>query len=195
MKLDTKEILRLGLILCVICLVSTALLAWVKEITAPKIVAQRLLAAEESRKEVLPMAETFEALDAAGLKKLQEADAAIVEVFVGKKGSAVVGYFVKAAPAGYAGGVEIMTGIDNDGTIVNVKMGRNSETPGLGTVIGEPAFTSQFKGKGTADSLEVIKTPVAGEKQIIAVTGATITSRCMTNGVNSAIKAVKALEK
>lgn len=190
-----KEIVKLGIILLIICFVSTALLALAKEITEPKILEQRTLAAEQSRKEVLPAAETFEALDPAKLKELQAADATIAEVFVGKKGSEVIGYFVKATPSGYAGAVEILTGIDNEGKIVNVKMGKNSETPGLGTVIGEPKFISQYIGKGAAGPLELIKTPGANETQVTAVTGATITSRCMTNGVNSAIAAVVTLKQ
>lgn len=195
MKLDMKEIIKLGIILLIICFISTALLAIVKEVTEPKILEQRQLAAEQSRKDVLPLAETFEALDADSLQKLQTADATIAEVFVGKKGSDVVGYFVKAKPSGYAGAVEILTGIDNEGKIVNVKMGENKETPGLGTVIGEPKFVSQYVGKGATGPLELIKTPDANETQITAITGATITSRCMTNGVNSAITAVMALKQ
>ncbi len=195
MKLDMKEIVKLGIILFIICFVATALLAYAKEVTEPKILEQRKLAAEQSRKDVLPLADTFEVLDEAGLKALQGTDATIAEVFVGKKGSDVIGYFVKAKPSGYAGAVEIMTGIDNEGKIVNVKMGQNTETPGLGTVIGEPKFVSQFTGKGVTGPLELIKTPDASETQISAVTGATITSRCMTNGVNSAIKAVMALKQ
>lgn len=190
-----KEIVKLGIILLIICFISTALLALAKEVTEPKILEQRTLAAEQSRKEVLPAAETFEALDETKLKELQATDATIAEVFVGKKGSDVIGYFVKAMPSGYAGAVEILTGIDNEGKIVNVKMGKNSETPGLGTVIGEPKFISQFIGKGTAGPLELIKTPDAGESQVTAVTGATITSRCMTKGVNSAIAAVATLKQ
>lgn len=195
MKLDMKEIVKLGLILLLICFISTALLAIVKEVTEPQILAQRTLAAEASRKEVLPIADAFEALDEAELKKLQETDATIVEVMLGKKGNDVVGYFVKAKPSGYAGAVDILTGIDNDGKITNVKMGENKETPGLGTVAGQPKFISQYIGKGVSGGLELIKTPDAGESQITAITGATITSRAMTNGVNSAITAVMALKQ
>lgn len=195
MKMDMNEIVRLGIILLIICFISTALLAFAKEVTEPKILEQRQLAAEASRKEVLPLADAFEALDGAALQKLQQTDATIAEVFVAKKDNDVVGYFVKAKPSGYAGAVEIMTGIDNDGKIVNVKMGQNTETPGLGTVIGEPKFTSQYAGKGANGPLELIKTPDANDQQITAVTGATITSRCMTNGVNSALTAVTALKQ
>jgi len=195
MKLDMNEIVRLGIILLIITFISTALLAFAKEITEPKILEQRQLAAEANRKQVLPLAETFEALDEAGLKGLQGTDPTIAEVFIGKTGGETVGYFVKALPSGYAGAVEILTGIDNDGKILNVKMGTNKETPGLGTVIGEPEFTSQYTGKGASGPLELIKTPDASDMQITAVTGATITSRCMTNGVNSAITAVMALKQ
>lgn len=195
MKLDMKEIVKLGIILLIICFVSTALLSIVKDITEPKILAQRQKAAEENRKEVLPTAETFEVLDEAGLKKVQDADATIAEVYLGKKGSDIVGYFVKAKPSGYAGAFEVLTGIASDGRIVKVKMGENHETPGLGTVAGGEKFTSQYIDKGSAGSLELIKTPDASDTQISAVSGATISSRGMTNGVNSAIEAVLMLKQ
>lgn len=195
MKLDMKEIVKLGVILLIICFVSTALLAFAKEATDPKIMEQRQLAAEESRKQVLPLADAFEALDTAQLADLQKTDPTIAEVFIGKKGGEVAGYFIKATPSGYAGAVEILTGIDMEGKIVNVKMGSNKETPGLGTVIGEPKFTSQFTGKGAGGILELIKSPDASDQQVTAITGATITSRAMTNGVNSAITAVTALRQ
>lgn len=195
MKLDMKEIVKLGVILLIICFVSTALLALAKEITEPKILAQRTLAAEQSRKDVLPDAEAFEPLDGTKLKELQATDATISEVYLGMKGGDIVGYFVKALPSGYAGAVEIMTGIDGEGKIVNVKMGKNSETPGLGSRIGEPDFTAQYVGKGASGEIELIKTPGANESQVTAITGATITSRCMTKGVNSALAAVSTLKQ
>lgn len=195
MKLDMKEIVKLGIILLIICFVSTALLAIVKQVTEPKILEQRQMAAEQSRKEVLPDAESFEALDEASLQKLQAADPIIAEVYLGKAGSDVIGYFVKAKPSGYGGAVEILTGIAADGKIVNVKLGQNSETPGLGSTIGEPKFKSQFNGKDASAPLELVKGAASADNQISAVTGATITSRAMTNGVNAAIKAVLALKE
>lgn len=193
MKLDMKEIVKLGIILLIICFISTALLAIVKEITEPKILEQRKMAAEQSRKDVLPAAEAFEALSEGDLKELQVTDATITEVYIGKKGNEIVGFFVKAMPSGYSGSFEVLTGIDAEGNIVKVKMGANKETPGLGTVAGGEKFTSQYIGKGNQGILELIKTPDASETQITAITGATISSRGMTNGVNSAIAAVKAL--
>lgn len=193
MKLDMKEIVKLGIILLIICFISTALLAIVKEITEPKILEQRKMAAEQSRKDVLPAAEAFEALSEGDLKELQVTDATITEVYIGKKGNEIVGFFVKAMPSGYSGSFEVLTGIDAEGNIVKVKMGANKETPGLGTVAGGEKFTSQYIGKGNQGVLELIKTPDASETQITAITGATISSRGMTNGVNSAIAAVKAL--
>lgn len=195
MKLDFREIIKLGLTLFLICFISATLLAFVKELTEPKIDEQKALAAEQSRKEVLPDADTFEALDKQKFKELQGKEEKLAEIYVAKKGDEVIGYFVKALPSGYGGAVEIMTGIDTEGKIVGVKMGDNQETPGLGSVIGEPKFRSQFPGKGANGPLTLIKKPNPGDDEVSAVTGATITSTGMTNGVNMAIEAVKALRE
>ena len=50
----------------------------------------------------------------------------------------------------------------------------------------EPAFKDQFSDKKVAQ-FEVTKTGAAGDEQIDALSGATITSRAMTNGVNAAL--------
>ena len=117
-----------------------------------------------------------------------------IEVFEGTNGSDTVGYTIKTAPSGYGGPVELTIGISKDGKITGVNVGNNSETPGLGAKSTDPAFNGQYKGKA-AKTLEVIKSGAPNESQIKAISGATITSKAVTGGVNEAIAIFDAINK
>ena len=69
-----------------------------------------------------------------------------------------------------------------DGVILGVTMMDNSETPGLGQKVTEPAFSAQFAGK-TAEPLTI--------DEIDAVTGATISSRAAVSAIDLAIAAYR----
>ena len=55
----------------------------------------------------------------------------------------------------------------------------------------QPKFSGQFKGKATEKDLEVVKTAPGKDNEIQAMTGATITSKAVTQGVNDAVKFYK----
>jgi len=59
--------------------------------------------------------------------------------------------------------------------------------PGLGANAPEPKFSDQYKNKPLKEKLEVVKVAPTSENQIQAITGATITSKAVTLGVNNAI--------
>lgn len=183
-----KKIIKLGIILLIISFIAAAALAFTNDLTAPAIDVQRKQASELARKEVLPTADRFEQVTEAELTELVAIQPEILEAYVAYKGSDVVGYIVKSNPKGYSGPVEVVAGIAVDGTIAGVRMGNNQETPGLGTVAKQPSFYEQYNGMKTDQEIGVNKT-TSTEYEIQAISGATITSRCMTKGVNIAIEA------
>ena len=89
-------------------------------------------------------------------------------------------------PKGYAGLITTVVGINNEGRVMDIKILSHSETPGLGAKAVEPAFAGQFKEK-LAPQLSVTKTPPESDSQIQAISGATITSSAVVNGVNTAL--------
>ncbi len=102
------------------------------------------------------------------------------------------GFVVKAAGQGYADKVELLMGLDPKiKTITGLFVLEQKETPGLGNKIIEPKWRGQFTGKKTAPALSVTKTGAAAPNEIDAVTGATISSRTVTNIVNGAIAALQ----
>ena len=175
-----KENIRLGLILLLITGVAAFLLGGAYEITKAPIAASIEADKQAAMKAILPTADKFEKADA----KISDK---VLEINSGMKGTEIAGYAIKVAPKGYAGPVEIMVGLSTDGKVTGIKILSHSETPGLGANAPQPKFSDQFKNKPTKDKLEVVKTVPAKDNQIQAITGATITSKAVTLGVNDAI--------
>ena len=102
------------------------------------------------------------------------------------------GYAVQVGISGFDGTISMMVGIDLEGKVSGISIISHTETAGLGAVAGADtaaghAFRDQFVG---ADS------PLAVTKDggsVDAITGATITSRAVTQGVNAALAYVKNL--
>ena len=61
-----------------------------------------------------------------------------------------------------------------------------SETPGLGDKVKSSPFIDQFSGK-TVETYTVTKSTATSESEIEAVSGATISSRAVTNAVNAGL--------
>lgn len=176
-----NEIVKLGLILCIITAVASGLLSVVNMVTAPAIAAGIEKANNEARTKILPMAEDFEKVEG-------ELPEGILEVYKGIKGSDIVGYTVKTAPKGYGGPVEVITGIAAEGMVTGVSIGTMNETPGLGAKAKDDAFISQYQDKTADQEINVIKSGQPGATDIVAISGATISSKAVTSGVNDSLK-------
>ncbi len=85
-------------------------------------------------------------------------------------GAAIIGITYK----GFSGLIKIMVGFKPDGTIQNIEVLEQKETPGLGTKIKDEKFLNQFRNKNPL-SFNLKVTKDGGE--VDALTGATITSR------------------
>ncbi len=172
-----NEVVRLAAILFIICAVVTAVLAVANGITAPIIEDLEQKTVAQAQQEVLPSADSFE--------DLNYQSGMVTSVARAQNGS---GYCVGVSSPGYGGDIKLMVGVGTDGVVQGVKIIELSETPGLGSKATEPAFIGQFAGKG--GNLEVVK-GAGAEGKISAISGATISSRAVTTGVNEAIKAVR----
>lgn len=178
-KMNAKDILVPTISLFVICFVATILLAFVNGFTAPKIAAISAENAANSRKIVLPIAKDF-----------KEASKGEIKYFEGKdeKGNTIGYVFTTVCTnehKGYAGDIEVMTGIDKDGKITGIELITINETPGLGMNAKNDSFKDQFKGK--AGVIGVSKTSKS-DTEIQALTSATITSQAVTSAVNVALE-------
>ncbi|MBS3977023.1 MAG: RnfABCDGE type electron transport complex subunit G [Syntrophomonadaceae bacterium] len=84
---------------------------------------------------------------------------------------------------GYGGPMQIAIALDKDlKSIVGVKLLENKETPGLGTKVGEAAFTGQFAGKQISGSLTI-------GQDLDGITMATVSAEAFANTVREKAKA------
>ena len=177
-----KENIKLGLILLLITGIAGLSLGGAFEITKGPIAEKVAADKQAAMKELLPVAEKFDTTDI-DLKGNEK----ILEVNTGVSGTEIAGYAIKVAPKGYGGPVEVMVGISSEGKVTGIKILSHSETPGLGANAPKAEFSDQYKDKPIKEALEVVKATPTKENQIQAITGATITSKAVTLGVNDAI--------
>jgi len=183
-----REILNLGLKLLLITAVAGLALGIVNAITREPIKAQVEYMDAQSRIAVFSKDTEFVELNIDKIKSISSDYSIIAQVFQARQNAQVIGYAIKTTPSGYGGAIELTVGISTDGTLTGIYIGNNSETPGLGAKASEPEFRDQFKGKKVDKQLEVIKSGKLSDNQVQAISGATITSKAVTSGVNTAMK-------
>ena len=182
-----KDMFKLGLNLLIISAVAALLLALTNSVTASTIAQRNEQANAEARKLVLESAQDFEQVK--DVKTDNSKGVEVSEVYEAKDASGkTVGYTLKVLPSGYGGTIELMVGIDSaKGQVSGINVVSNSETAGLGAKATNPEFSDQYKGK-PLEELSVLKNGTPGDTEIKAISGATITSTAVTNGVDAAIE-------
>lgn len=174
------KIVKYGIILFVITAVTGLILGGVYTMTLEPIRLVQEQEKNEALASTLPGATDFDAVE------VGESGGMITEIYRGSANGEVVGYNFTVTPKGYAGLITIVVGINNEGRVMDISILNHSETPGLGAKASEPEFAGQFKEK-LGKYLVVTKTPPDADYQIQAISGATITSTAVTNGVNVAL--------
>ena len=111
--------------------------------------------------------------------------------YIGKKeDGSIAGYAIISSAKGYNGENKILVGFDeNAETITGIVITEQAETPGLGARITENSFREQFKNQSSIVPLSIvkgIKPEEAGDGEIAAISGATISSSSVVDAVNIA---------
>ena len=177
MKLSAKAVLIPTLVLFLVSAIVTAVLAGTNALTADTIAQVNAQAEQASRQVVLPDAQSFEE---------REQDGNIY--YIGKNGEETVGYVFTTESNGYGGAMSIMTGISADGQITGINILSHNDTPGLGANATNESFRDQYKKPVPQSGFSVIKSGSPDDTQILAMTGATITTDAVTNAVNLAVQ-------
>lgn len=104
----------------------------------------------------------------------------------------IAGHVAKASGKGYADNIEVLVGFDSSGkTITGLFVLDQKETPGLGNKIMDSAWRNQFAGKSTDRPFVVVKSTPAGAYEIDGISGATISSRSVTEIVNHMVSDIR----
>lgn len=217
-----KRIIKDTLVLFAITLISGLLLGGVYRITKSPIEAQAKAKTEKAYKAVFQKyyeqvtdaegaadsivsamsfdewsEESLSAQAAGFMSELGDNTANTLDAVVTSYGSDgnVAGYVVTITNSeAYGGSIQMSVGILVDGTVAGVEILSISETPGLGMNAQNDSFLGQFTGVMT-DVFSYTKTGKQADNEIDAISSATYTTKSMTNGVNAALAAYRAILK
>ncbi|MDE5782209.1 MAG: RnfABCDGE type electron transport complex subunit G [Lachnospiraceae bacterium] len=196
-----KNIIKNTIILFVITLIAGVLLGAVYEITKDARAEQERKTTEKAYKTVFKNAETFDTAeyDKDGLSNYlkengySESTAYINDVVEAKSNSGeILGYVITATDKnGYGGDITFTLGITSDGVINGIAFLTLDETAGMGMKAKDNAFKSQFEGL-EASSYDTAMDSYQNNG-IDAISGATITTKAVANGVNAGVLCFKYL--
>ena len=197
--MDPKYIIKLTVTLLLCCLVVAAALGGVNAITKDKIAAinwentvtaMKAVVADPDSTEFSEALENTEAMTAAAASAGGTLDS-VYEVLVGGENA---GYAIKVVASGSQGSIEMMVGVDGEGAVTGVSIVDNAETAGIGSKVmnNEPLSSGtgvldQFVGKSAADGTLAVGTNVD------AISGATVSTKGVTTGVNAALAVAGAI--
>ena len=172
-----KNILKLGFTLAAYATVACVSLAFVYNVTAPAIERVKQEKAGAGMKIVFEQADSF--VPVQNFERDAANPIAINALYTAEKGGKVLGAVVEAAGPTYDKATMLIS-LDLNRTITGIQFLSLTDTPGFGQRANEPEFLNQFKNLNAEKTLE------AG-KDFDGLSGATITTKGVTNIVNYAV--------
>lgn len=189
-----KGMIKDALILFAITLIAGLMLGVVNDITKEPIAQQEQKAKNEACQNVFAAADSFEAQELADSAQIEQvltdagiSGADIDELMAAKDASgALLGYVITVTDhEGYGGDIQFSMGITNEGTLNGISLLSISETAGLGMRAGE-VLVPQFSDKNVS-RFTYTRTGATADSEIDAISGATITTNAVVNGVNAGL--------
>lgn len=192
-NLDPKYLIKLTVTLFLTCCVVAGLLGATNMVTKDKIAAINLAKTQEAMKAVVADPDNSTFSDALALTDEMTAAAlagggTLTEAYEVQVGGAAAGHALKIVASGSQGNIEMMVGLDAEGVVTGVSVVSHKETAGIGTRVVDNELTpagvpvlDQFQGKSAADGTLNVGSNVD------AISGATVSSKGVTAGVNAAI--------
>ncbi len=177
-----RYIVNLASRLLIICTVAGLCLAVTFGFTNPEIQRQKEEAELAALESLFPGISTFEEIPFD--EQTYDRVTKVVKIMDGD--GAVIGLCVGMNAKGYKGDIPLNVGFYPDGTLSGLRVGSNSETAGLGSRVAEPDYYTQYDNKSA---------PLSLGTDIVAISGATISSRAVLKGVNLAAEAFASLDK
>lgn len=181
------------LCLTVITVVAGFGLGFVYDITAEPIKRMEEVTRLEAYKSVFPEASDFsepeEAIPTDGPTSVYNSNGCEIDsvVYARDTSGNQIGYVINVTThEGYGGDITLSVGIDGEGVVKGMEILDISETAGLGMKAKESKFKDQFKDKAVS-SFTYTKSGATQDFEIDAISGATITTKAVTDAVNTAI--------
>ena len=176
-----KEMMKITLSLVAIFIAAGLIMSVTYKYTSPVRFAAEKKEKEEALKEMAP--DAMDPIKPAG--EWLSVHKKSYEYYLATSSGKPVAYISSTAGKGYSSYIAMLVSLDTDFKIRDVKILHHGETPGLGDQIEEKGFLGQFKGKALSQ-LVLLKTET--KENIQAISGATISSRAVNNGVKDAVQ-------
>lgn len=190
---EKKSMIKDALILFAITLVAGLLLGFVYDVTKEPIAQQKAKAKAQACKNVFAAAETFEPIlsedgPTAYFMAGKDSNVDIDEVMQALDSTGqLMGYVITVTDhEGYGGDIQFSMGVAIDGTLNGISLLSISETAGLGMKAGD-VLVPQFANK-KVENFTYTKSGATSDSEIDAISGATITTNAIVNGVNSGLQ-------
>ena len=179
-SVDPRYVGRITGILLAICLIVSLLLGVVNQITKPRIDA---IQAEKIRAAMAQVLEADEYLPI----QLQKDLKGIQSVSEARTNGGTLGYVVQVTANGSQGEIQMMVGVDVDNRVTGVSVIKHSETPNIGTkVVADQSVLDRFIGMDHAKGEITVN---SGSNRFDGISGATVSSKGVAAGVNTALAA------
>lgn len=171
------------LVLTVILVVAAVALAVTNLVTEGPISQRNLGEAQAALEEMFPEADA----GASGFEQMSvEESGGLGFAYTVKQDGQVIGYAIQNTVQGYGGPIELTIGLGGGMELRGLRVGGTefNETEGLGAKAKEASFTGQFQGKTP---------PLTLNGDVSGISGATVTSRAVVDGVNDGVQKLQAM--
>lgn len=185
-----KKFVNESWLILVLGVVFALLLAGTQTQLAGQIARNQQAALNRAIADVVPnVAQSEELLDAQGQPAVKGSRVFRCSTADGR----LAGWAVQTSGTGFVDKISLVFGVSADGQrITGLKVIENVETPGLGNKIAEDKWAGQYANLDATKEIAVKKGPAdAARNEIQAITGATWSSRYVTDIVNQAIRQVR----
>lgn len=179
-SIDPRYIGRITGVLLTICLLTALLLGIVNQITKPRIDAAQAEKVRAAMSQVLAADEYLPI-------QLQKDLRGVQSVSEARANGATLGYVVQVTANGSQGEIQMMVGVDVDNCVTGVSVIKHSETPNIGTrVVSDQSILDRFIGMNHEHGEITVN---SGTNRFDGISGATVSSKGVAAGVNTALTA------
>ncbi len=175
-----KDMLKITLSLVAIFIAAGLIMGITYKYTSPIKFKAEKKEKEEALKEMAP--DATEPITPSGKWTVHNKN---FEYYEAKSGGKPVAFIASTAGKGYSSFIQMLVSLSPDLKIRDLKVLGMNETPGLGDQVLEKNFLDQFKGKSLS---QIVLIKGETKENIQAISGATISSRGVTNGVKDAVQ-------
>lgn len=195
-KFDKKGIITAVAAIFIITVVMGAALGVVYNVTKEPIIKANEQAKQDAYEKVYPGATEISTVEEEPLYDAVNAvldsygftSSRIDEISVAAREGEVPGFIILVTNSdGYGGDIQMAVGISGDGVIQGIAFLSINETAGLGMEAQSDEFLNQFIGKDV-NKFTYTKTGAVSGSEIDAISGATITTSAVVDGINAAIR-------